>query len=99
MNSRKTILVLLTALLTVSCSTTRILREGQYRLAGSKIQVEGKQVPTSELSSYISQKPNSSLFGLSPGVAIYNWADTTDTWMNGFIRKFGSAPSFSIPPR
>ena len=54
MNSRKTILALLTTLLTVSCSTTRILREGQYRLAGSKIQVEGKQVPTSELSSYIS---------------------------------------------
>ncbi|MBR6933699.1 MAG: hypothetical protein IKH49_10425, partial [Bacteroidales bacterium] len=72
MNRLKTIWTLLAALLAVSCSTTRILREGQYRLAGNKIQVEGKQISGSELSPYVSQKPNTSLFGINPGLSIYN---------------------------
>ena len=90
MNRGKTILVLLAGILAVSCSTTRVLREGQYRLAGSKIVIENRLVPGAELSSYVSQKPNSSLLGLSPALSIYNWADTADTWINNMIRKYGA---------
>ena len=89
---RKVILAALSGLLAVSCSTTRVLPEGTYRLARNKIKVEGGKVASSELSSYVSQKPNTSVFGINPGLAVYNWADTADTWLNNFIRKFGSAP-------
>ena len=92
MNGRNLILAALLGLFAVSCSTTRVLPEGSYRLARNKIKVEGGKVPSSELSSYVSQKPNASVFGLNPGLAVYNWADTSDTWLNNFIRKFGSAP-------
>ena len=92
MNGKKRILVALAGLLAVACSTTRVLPEGSYRLAGNKIKVEGRRVSGSELTSYLTQKPNTSLFGYSPAVAIYNWADTADTWWNNLIRKLGAEP-------
>lgn len=92
MNGRNLILAALLGLLAVSCSTTRVLPEGTYRLARNKIKVEGGKVSSSNLSSYVSQKPNTSVFGFNPGLAVYNWADTSDTWLNNLIRKFGSAP-------
>ncbi len=92
MNGRNLILAALLGIFAVSCSTTRVLPEGTYRLARNKIKVEGRKVPSSELSSYVSQKPNTTVFGFNPGLAVYNWADTADTWLNNFIRKFGSAP-------
>ena len=97
MNQGKTILLLLAGFLTLSCSTTRVLREGQYRLAGTRIVIEDRQIHGSELSSYISQKPNASLLGLSPALAIYNWADTADTWINNMIRRFGDPPVIFDP--
>ena len=84
--------LLLAGALAVSCSTTRVIPTGKYRLAGSKIKVEGKGIRPADLSSYISQKPNDALFGWSPGVIVYNWADTADTWMNNFIRTLGREP-------
>ena len=92
MNGKNRILAALAGLLAVACSTTRVLPEGTYQLAGNKVKVEGRQVNSSELVSYITQKPNTSLFGYSPAVAIYNWADTADTWWNNFIRKLGAPP-------
>ena len=92
MNRKMLVLSLVAGVLAVSCSTTRILPEGQYRLAANRIKVEGKGIRSAELTSYLSQKPNSSIFGYSPAVAIYNWVDTTDTGWNNFIRKFGAAP-------
>ena len=70
MNCRKVILAALLGLLAVSCSTTRVLPEGTYRLARNRIKVEGGKVASSELSSYVSQKPNTSIFGYAPGLAI-----------------------------
>ena len=63
MNGKNLIPVLLAGVLAAGCATTR-LAEGEYRLAGNKIKVEGKQVSSSELTSYLAQKPNASLFGL-----------------------------------
>ena len=92
MNGKNLILTALAGIVVLACSTTRVLPEGTYRLAGNKIKVEGKQVRSSELASYLTQKPNTSLFGYSPSVAIYNWADTSDTWWNNFIRTLGAPP-------
>ena len=92
MNRKSALFVFLTAALAFSCSTTRVLPEGKYRLVSNKIKVDGKQVRSSELAAYLAQKPQSSLLGLSPSVSIYNWADTADTRWNRFLRKFGSAP-------
>ena len=92
MNSKRVILALLAGLLAVACSTTRVIPEGKYRLAGNKVKVDGKDVRSSELTSYLTQKPNTTILGYSPGVALYNWADTVDTWWNNFIRSAGSAP-------
>ena len=67
MNCKNLILTVLAGALAASCATQR-LAEGEYRLAGNKIKVEGKQVSSSELTSYLAQKPNASLFGIrKPG--------------------------------
>ena len=69
MNCKNLILTVLAGALAAGCATTR-LAEGEYRLAGNKIKVEGKQVTSSELTSYLSQKPNTSIFGIrKPGSA------------------------------
>ena len=63
MNGKCLILTVLAGVLAAGCATTR-LAEGEYRLAGNKIKVAGKQVASSELTSYLAQKPNNSLFGI-----------------------------------
>ena len=67
MNCKILILTVLAGALATGCATQR-LAEGEYRLAGNKIKVQGKQVTSSELTSYLAQKPNNSLFGIrKPG--------------------------------
>ncbi len=90
-------LYLTLALITLaSCSTTRVLQEGQYRLASNKIQIEDKRsgVTSSDLSSYVRQQANTYLiFGWSPMLNIYNWSDPTkDDWINRSLRNVGVAP-------
>ena len=63
MNCKNLILPLLAGLLATGCATQR-LAEGEYRLAGNKIKVEGHGVSSSELTSYLAQKPNTSIFGI-----------------------------------
>ena len=70
MNCKNLILSLLAGLFAVGCAAPR-LAEGKYRLAGNKIKVEGKQVSSSELTSYLAQKPSASLLGIrKPGTPI-----------------------------
>lgn len=87
------------AMIAASCSTTRSIPEGKYRLAKNRIKVDGGKVPSSALSSYVSQKPNTAILGYSPGLAVYNWADTSDTWLNNLFRKIGSPPVIFDPSR
>lgn len=70
MNCKNLILPVLAGLLVASCATQR-LAEGEYRLAGNKIKVEGKQVSNSELTSYLAQKPSASFLGIRrPGAPL-----------------------------
>ena len=63
MNCKNVLLLLLAGLLAAGCATTH-LAEGQFRLAGNKIKVEGHQVSSSELTSYLTQKPAATLLGI-----------------------------------
>ena len=68
MNAKNLILSALVVFVSVSCGTSQLIPEGSYRLAGNKVKVEGRQVSTSELTSYLTQKPSSSLLGIrKPG--------------------------------
>lgn len=74
-----------------SCSNTRVLSEGQYRLASNKVSFNGDPagLKSSDVSSYIKQQTsNAFLFGW-----IYNWSDPAkDDWLNRSLRKIGTAP-------
>ncbi len=85
--------LLLVPLLLASCSTTRILSEGEYLLASSRIEVRGEDRPrTGEVSQYVRQQPNSSLFGWAPFVSVYNWSNGSGKGLNALWEKIGTAP-------
>ena len=70
MNCKNLILWVLAGVLAMGCATQR-LAEGEYRLAGNKIKVEGKQIGSSELTSYLAQKPSASFLGIRrPGTPV-----------------------------
>ena len=86
-------------MLAVSCSTTRVIPEGEYRLAKNSIEItNSKKFDPSSLNQYIKQQPNSTLFGWNPFMSIYNWADPDkETGMAKFLRKIGTAPVVYSP--
>ena len=87
--------VMVTAVLSFSCSTTRVLGDGQFRLADNKVVVDNdRKFNTKEIESYIKQKPNSYIiFGWNPFLNIYNWSGkNADKGINKFLREIGTAP-------
>ena len=86
--------------LAVSCSTTRALSEGEYRLAKNTIHVTNSEsFSTSGLYQYIKQQPNNYfVFGWNPFLNIYNMVDRDDDsgWAR-FCRKIGAAPVVYSP--
>ena len=64
MNAKNLILTVLAGLALVACGASRRIPEGSYRLAGNKVKVEGRQVSSSELTSYVTQKADNSLLGI-----------------------------------
>ena len=65
------------AFLLVSCSTTRVLQDNQYRLTKNKIEVSNdEKFDTGTLTPYLQQKPNPSIiFGWNPFLSVYNWSN------------------------
>ena len=95
---------LLTALmaalvLAVSCSTTRVLSEGEYMLSRNKVAVtNSKRFDSGGLSQYVKQQPSSTILGWNPLLSIYNWASPADTSFWGkMCRKVGTAPVVYSP--
>ena len=80
-------------ILAVSCSTTRVIPEGEYRLAKNAIEItNSKKFDPSSLNQYIKQQPNSTLFGWNPFMSIYNWADPDkETGMANVFRAEGDS--------
>jgi len=78
-----------------SCSTTRVLQQGEYRLEKNIISIEGDpDFRDPDLESYIRQQPNNAiLFGWNPLLNIYNLSGSDpDKWINKVIRGMGEAP-------
>ena len=87
--------ILAALVLAASCSTTRVLSEGEYRLARNKVDVtNSKSFDSGGLNQYIKQQPNSSFLGISPLVSIYNWASPEDNrFFARMCRKIGTPRS------
>ena len=78
----------------LSCSTTRVLEDGQYRLAKNKINIENsKTFNPAVLEPYLKQKPNSYfIFGWNPFLNLYNWSNGKGGGWDRFVKKLGVAP-------
>ena len=89
------ILIALVALVAVSCSTTRSLAPGQYRLRKVKVKaVNDKKFKTGQVESYVKQKPNS----WSLLMCVYNWSGQEENGpFDRFLRKIGKAPTVYNP--
>ena len=90
MKRLRTIAILAFAgLAAVSCSTTRVLQDDQYRLAKNRIEiVNDKDFNPSSLNPYIKQKHK----GWSPFLYVYNWANGKGKLWDKLVRKIGVAP-------
>ena len=94
----KTVSGILTAIIfamaTVSCSTTRVLQEDQYRLSDNNIKVTNdRKFNTASLTPYLKQKPNPSvIFGWNPFLSVYNWSNGKGKGWDRFVQKIGQAP-------
>ena len=87
--------VIAVAVLLVSCSTTRLLEDGQYRLAKNNVTVvNDNHFNAGEITPYIKQRPGSSLiFGWNPFMSVYNWSGRdTSRFVNKVLRQIGVAP-------
>ena len=78
----------------LSCSTTRVLQEDEYRLSNNRIQVlNDKKFNTGSLTPYLKQKPNPSLFfGWNPFLSVYNWSNGNGKAWDKLVQKLGQAP-------
>ena len=92
MNRKKYIFLFLSVLLLAGCSTTRSLRDGEFMLRKNFVKVNDSKFNASALTSYITQKPNSTILGFNPLLSVYNWGGTKDTKMAQFFRNVGIAP-------
>lgn len=84
------ILMTVISILTVSCSTTRVLQDGEYRLTKNKIEVSNdKEFNPSQLNKYLKQNEG---LAWSPFMVVYNWSDGSGSGWDRFLRRIGKAP-------
>lgn len=78
----------------LSCSTTKVLQDNEYRLARNEIEVvNDKHFNTNQLQPYLKQKPNSYfIFGWNPFLSVYNWQNGKGKGWDKFVKKIGVAP-------
>ena len=86
---RKSLLLAAICILSFSCSTTRVLEDGQYRLEENTVTVSGDpEFNSSEISNYIRQGDESGgLLGFNPFLYVYNWSRK-----DGLFHKLGTPP-------
>ena len=82
------------AMVSLACSTTRVLPEGEYRLADNKIRITNdKSFNPNSLTPYLKQKPNPSIFfDWNPFLSVYNWSNGKGTGWDRFVTRLGQAP-------
>ncbi len=81
------------------CSVSKFIPEGHYLLDDVKIESDNKEVKSSQMNTYIRQKPNAKWFSLVKlPMYIYSASGRDSTkWMNRFLRKLGDAPRVYDP--
>ena len=87
-------LIFISAAFAISCSTTKVLQENEYRLADNRIRVTNdKRFNTNSLTPYLKQKPNPSLvLGWNPFLSIYNWSNGNGKAWDKLVHRIGQAP-------
>ena len=90
MKNFRLIAILAATLLTaISCSTTRVLQDDQYRLEKNRIEiVNDKEFNPNALNPYLKQKHK----GWSPFLYVYNWANGKGKGWDKFVHRIGTAP-------
>ncbi len=78
----------------ISCSTTKVLQDNEYRLAKNEIEIlNDKHFNPNQLQAYLKQKPNSYfIFGWNPFLNVYNWQNGKGKGWDRFVTKIGVAP-------
>lgn len=76
--------------LLISCSTTRVLQDGQYRLEENTVTItDDPFFNTGEVSNYIRQNDVSGgILGFNPFLYVYNWSKKDGLW-----HKLGTPPT------
>ncbi len=94
MDRRKLLVVCILSFVICSCSTTRVLQDGEFRLARNNVTVvNDKSFNTNQIEPYLKQKPNSYLiFGWNPFLNLYNWSNGKGKGWDKFVEKVGVAP-------
>ncbi len=84
------IIILAIAMMSASCSTTRVLQDGEYRLTRNRIRIENdKEFNPNQLNKYLKQNEG---LGWSPFLYVYNWSNGSGSGWDRFIQKIGKAP-------
>ena len=78
----------------ISCSTTKVLQDNEYRLAKNEIEIlNDKHFNPNQLQAYLKQKPNSYfIFGWNPFLNVYNWQNGKGKGWDKLVTKIGVAP-------
>lgn len=90
----------LTVLLLLSgCSVSKFIPDGQYLLDEVHVRSDNKEIKSSEMYSYVRQKPNSKWFSLVKLPMYIYCASGKDStkWINKLLRKMGDAPRIYDP--
>lgn len=90
----------LTVLLLLSgCSVSKFIPDGQYLLDEVHVRSDNKEIKSSEMYSYVRQKPNSKWFSLVKLPMYIYCASGKDStkWINKLLRKMGDAPRIYNP--
>ena len=86
---QRIIYIFATLALMLSCSTTRVLQDGEYRLARNSIEVvNDEEFNTNSLEPYLKQKHK----GWNPFLNVYNWSNGKGKGWDKFVQKIGVAP-------
>lgn len=96
---RTYIFTIVVSLLLGGCSVSKFIPEGDYLLNEVHISSDNKEIKSSEMYSYVRQKPNSKWFSLVKlPMYIYGASGMDSTkWINKFLRRIGDAPRIYSP--
>ena len=84
------IIMLTIVMISASCSTTRVLQDGEYRLTKNRIRIENdKEFDPNQLNKYLKQNEG---LGWSPFLYVYNWSNGSGSGWDRFIQKIGKPP-------